>query len=475
MIKTLEEDDPTTRTKFLKNINAEQALLGALMINNKALESVIEFLEARHFADDMHSKIYETITYLIDKGKVADPITLQNYFETENIETDSNYLVQLVDNVVSVVNVKEYGRLIYDLFLRRELIDIGETIVHDARSFQHDVDAIKTIENSEQKLYKLATVGSKGSEVVPFKSALADAIEKAEQAFKRDSHIIGVTTGFVDLDRMLGGFHDSDLIILAGRPSMGKTALATNIAFNAAHSYLKTNEKEGAPIAFFSLEMSSEQLASRILSAESGIPSDYIRRGEIKFNDFPKFVEVGEKLHNLKLYIDDTPGISMVNLRNRARRMKRQFGIKLIVIDYLQLITTNSSNKMYENRVQEVSEITRSLKALAKELEVPVLALSQLSRAVEQREDKKPQLADLRESGTIEQDSDVVMFIFRQEYYESRKQPESGTEKHAEWLQKMEKLYNKAELIVAKQRHGPIGNITLFYDGRLTKFKNWAD
>lgn len=458
------------------NVVLEQALLGALLARNKRIEDVVEFLDPEHFSERIHGEIYRAIRTLFEQGRTADDKTLAQYFLNDPLFERSGgtgYLKNLLDSVVSFVHVKDYGDAVYDMFLRRSLIDLGDTLIQEAQHPKAEARALDTIEDIEKKLFHLVSTGSSEKTVVQFSEALSQAIARAEIAYKRDSHIVGITTGFLDMDRMLGGLHPSDLLIIAGRPSMGKTALATNIAFNAAKAYNKEDGdlSEGGPVAFFSLEMSSEQLAGRILSCESGIPSDHIRRGELKFEDFPKFLHISKELSSLPLFIDDTPGLSITALRNRARRLKRQHNIQLIVIDYLQLLSGGGS-KRQENRVQEISEITRALKGLAKELSVPIIALSQLSRAVEQREDKKPQLSDLRESGTIEQDADVVMFIYRQEYYESRKQPESGTDEHLAWLERMERIHNKAEVLVAKQRHGPIGMVPLYFDARLVKFGN---
>ena len=453
------------------NMQAEQSLLGALLLNNASLEHVSDFLKPEHFSDSIHGRIYEAISRLIDRGQIADPITLRDFFDKDQIFEPvggAKYLIDLASSVISIISVGDYGRLIYDLYLRRQLIDIGEQMVNDSRSHDLEIPATQHIENSEKKLYDLATKGQFSSSYVVFSDVLAKAIQTAEIAFKRESQIVGVTTGLLDMDKWLGGLHPSDLLILAGRPSMGKTALATNIAFNAAQ-----NTSDGAPVAFFSLEMSAEQLANRILASEAKISSDKIRRGEIRSEDFPTFVEISRRLSNVGLYIDDTPALSVISLRNRARRLCRQFGVGLIVIDYLQLLVSGSRNN--ENRVQEISEITRGLKALAKELNVPVLALSQLSRAVEQRDDKRPQLSDLRESGSIEQDADVVMFVYRDEYYESRKQPQEGTDKHQEWQERMGTIHTQAEVIIAKQRHGPVGTVKLFFDGKLTRFDNFTD
>lgn len=459
------------------NYEAEQALLGPLLHNNQAYEKISDFLMAEHFANAANGRIYAVISKLIERGQIADPITLKSTFEQDNSLQEiggTQYLAHLAASVVSIISVQHYGELIYDLHLRRQLIDLGEEVVNNA--FTPDVEhgAQRQIESAEQRLYDLATVGQADRGFVPFSKALTESIQIAELAFKREDKIVGVTSGFKDLDGLLGGLHPSDLIILAGRPSMGKTALATNIAFNAAEAGLE-QKIYGGIVAFFSLEMSSEQLATRLLAQESGVPSDRIRRGDIPQGDFQKFFEVSRRLANLPLYIDDTPGLTISALRTRARRLKRKHGLSMIVVDYLQLLQGSSGSRNSESRVQEISEITRGLKTLAKELNVPVIALSQLSRAVEQREDKRPQLADLRESGSIEQDADVVMFVYREEYYESRREPAPNSDKHAEWSTRMKEIYNLAEVIVAKQRHGPINNVKLFFDGALTKFGNYVE
>jgi replicative DNA helicase len=456
------------------NLEAEQSILGALLLNNGSLEYVGDFLKPQHFADAIHGQIFEAIVRLIERGQVADPITLKDYFDkNEALQPvgGARYLVDLVQSVVSIISVGDYGRLIYDLFLRRQLMGIGEGMVLTARTHELEVSATQQIEEAEKKLFDLATTGNVSGGFQSFREALTTSIEMAEVAYRRDSHIVGVTTGLTDLDKWLGGLHPSDLLIIAGRPSMGKTILATNIAFNAAVASMENN-KSGASVAFFSLEMSAEQLATRILASESGVSSDKIRRGEIRAEDFPMFVEVSRRLSTIPLFIDDTPALTVSALRTRARRLKRQEGLGLIVIDYLQLMEGGGSKRSSENRVQEISDITRALKALAKELDVPVIALSQLSRAVEQREDKRPQLSDLRESGSIEQDADVVMFIFREEYYEVRRQPPEGTDKHAEWQARMNQIANQAEVIIAKQRHGPVGTVRLYFEGQLTRFGN---
>ncbi len=457
------------------SLEAEQALLGALLHNNLAFERVSDFLRPEHFSNSTHSRIYEAITQLLNRGHIADPITLKEYFDRDDALSEvggGQYLAELAASVISIINTNDYGKKIYDFYLRRQLIDVGENIVNEAHTFDLDISATHQIEIAEKKLFDLATKGQQERGLLSFSTALKQALTSAEIAYKRDSNVIGVTTGFKKLDECLGGFHPSDLIILAGRPSMGKTALATNLAYNAALASLEKNE--GAKVAFFSLEMSAEQLANRILGQESGLSSDLIRRGDIGKSDFPKLIEVSNKINALPFFIDDTPALSVPAIRTRARRLMRQEGLGMIVIDYLQLIGS-PGRKSVENRVQELSDITRGLKALAKELNVPVLALSQLSRAVEQRDDKRPQLADLRESGSIEQDADVVMFIYREEYYLSRKRPSGSDEKVAEWERSLSSVANTAEVIMAKQRHGPIGTVKLHFEGRLTKFTDLAE
>ncbi len=457
------------------SVEAEQALLGALLHNNLAFERVAEFLRPEHFSDPTHGRIYEAISQLIMRNHIADPITLKEYFDRDNTLAEvggGQYLAELAASVVSIINTEDYGRKIHDFYLRRQLIDVGESVVNDAHTYDLDIAATDQIEIAEKKLFDLASVGQQERGLETFSSALKQALVSAEVAYKRDSHVVGVTTGFKKVDECLGGFHPSDLVIVAGRPSMGKTALTTNFAFNAARVALEKNE--GGAVAFFSLEMSAEQLANRILGQESGLSSDLIRRGDIGKSDFPKLVEVSNRLNSLPFYIDDTPGLSVPALRTRARRLKRQGGLGMIIIDYLQLLSS-PGKRAAENRVLELSEITRNLKALAKELHVPVIACSQLSRSVEQRDDKRPQLADLRESGSIEQDADVVMFVYREEYYLSRKKPTGSDDKVAEWEKAMGSVANIAEVIIAKQRHGPIGTVQLHFEGRLTKFSDLAD
>ncbi|MDY0871720.1 replicative DNA helicase [Dongia rigui] len=457
------------------NFEAEQALLGAVLANNLVYDRVNEFLRPEHFADPLHGRIYAAIGKLVERGQIANPVTLKNLFDQDGALSEiggATYLVQLAQSVVTVINAEDYGRTIHDLYLRRQLIDLGEITVNEAYIHDTDVSAVQQIEAAEGKLFALAETGQTEGGPKDFKTIVVSALQMAEAAFKRDSHLTGVTTGLTDIDRKLGGLQPSDLIILAGRPSMGKTALATNMGFNAASAFKEENTGTRYKVAFFSMEMSSEQLALRIMAEKSGVASDRIRRGDIKGDEeFIRVVEAANEMSSAGFFIDDTPALSIPALRTRARRLKRQHGLDLIIIDYLQLM--RSANARSENRVQEISEITRGLKAIAKELNVPVIALSQLSRAVEQRDDKRPQLADLRESGSIEQDADVVMFVYREEYYHERKKPgDHETDKMMEWQREMERVHNVAEVIIAKQRHGPIGTVPLQFEGMLTKFSD---
>jgi len=468
------------------NIEAEQALLGAVLVNNGAYHRVSEFLLPAHFADPVHGRIFAAIAKLIERGQIADPLTLKNLFDQDGALSEiggAAYLGRLAASVVTIINAADYGHTIHDLFLRRQLIGLGEDIVNDAHAHDLDIDAKLQIEAAEKRLFDLAETGQTEGGFQPFVSALTNAVILAESAFKRSGRTAGVSSGFADLDKLLGGLHPSDLIILAGRPSMGKTALATNIAFNAAKARINADHPEdGAIVGFFSLEMSAEQLATRVLAEESGVASDRIRRGDVSHEDFEKFVQASLSLNSVPLFIDDTPALSITALRTRARRLKRQHGLSLIIVDYLQLLQGSQGNRAAENRVQEVSEITRGLKAIAKELSLPVIALSQLSRAVEQREDKRPMLSDLRESGSIEQDADVVMFVFREEYYISRAEPlrrvdeddNKFNDRVDRWAKDMERCAGLGEVIVAKQRHGPIATVKLRFNGRTTKFENYV-
>jgi len=450
------------------NIEAEQSVIGSILISNEIFDEINMIVNSKNFYDPMHQKIFGAIEKLIYSGMLANPITLKNYFEKEKDEINvPDYLIKITKFSTSSRQTIEYSKLIYDLFVKRELIKISENIIDTAKLNDLDHDGQSIIENFEKSLFDLAEKGSFSSSLIKFDEAMKMTIEMASNAYKNDEGIVGVPTGLSDLDDRLGGMHKSDLLIIAGRPSMGKTALATNIAFNAAKKIQEDGRK--STIAFFSLEMSSEQLSTRILAEQSRIKSNDIRRGRISEEQFDKFIETSKDISELPLYIDETPAISIAALSNRARRIKRLYGLDMVVVDYIQLMRAANFK---EGRVQEISEITQGLKALAKELSVPVLALSQLSRAVEQRDDKKPQLSDLRESGSIEQDADVVMFVFREAYYIERKEPQPNTVEHAEWQSKMNDVANRAEIIIGKQRHGPTGNVFLEFEPAFTRFKD---
>ena len=450
------------------NIEAEQSIIGSILLSNEIFDDVNLIISSKNFYDPIHSKIYLALEKLIYSGMLANPITLKNYFEKEKDEINiPEYLVKITKFSTSSRQAIEYSKLIFDLYVKRELIKISGEVIDQAKLNDLEIDGQKIIENYEKYLFDLAEKGSFSSSLIKFDEAMKQTIEMASNAYKNEEGIVGVPTGLKDLDDRLGGLHKSDLVIIAGRPSMGKTALATNIAFNAAKKIQDNGEKSS--IAFFSLEMSSEQLSTRILAEQSRIKSNDIRRGKISEEQFDKFIETSKNISELPLYIDETPAITIAALSNRARRIKRLYGLDMVVIDYIQLMRASNSNN---GRVQEISEITQGLKALAKELSVTVLALSQLSRAVEQRDDKKPQLSDLRESGSIEQDADVVMFVYREAYYLQGKEPRPATVEHAEWQAKMNEVSHLAELIIQKQRHGPTGNVMLEFEAMFTKFKD---
>ena len=450
------------------NIEAEQSVIGSILLNNEIFDEINILITSKNFYDPMHQKIFSAIEKLIYNGMLANPITLKNYFENEKDELNvPDYLFKITKFSTSSRQAIEYSKLIYDLYVKRELIKISENIIDIAKLNDLDNDGQSIIENFEKSLFDLAEKGSFSSSLVKFDEAMKMTIEMASNAYKNEEGIVGVPTGLTDLDDRLGGLHKSDLLIIAGRPSMGKTSLATNIAFNAAKKI--QNDGRKSTIAFFSLEMSSEQLSTRILAEQSRIKSNDIRRGRISEEQFDKFIETSKNISELPLYIDETPAISIAALSNRARRIKRLYGLDMVVVDYIQLM---KASNFREGRVQEISEITQGLKALAKELSLPVLALSQLSRAVEHRDDKKPQLADLRESGSIEQDADVVMFVYREAYYLQGKEPRPATVEHAEWQAKMNDISHLAEIIIGKQRHGPTGNVMLEFEAMFTKFKD---
>jgi len=466
------------------NIEAEQGLLGAILVNNDAFYRVSDFLEPKHFFETVHQNIYETAGSLIRMGKVANPVTLKTFFPAD-VDilgvTVSQYLARLAAEATTIINAQDYGRTIYDLSLRRDLIGIGEDMVNVAYDAPVDFAPRAQIEDAERRLYELAESGRYDGGFQKFSQALTVAVDMAAKAFQRDGKLSGIATGLRDLDTKMGGLQPSDLIIIAGRPGMGKTSLATNIAYNIAKAYVPelqadgtTKAINGGSVGFFSCEMSGEQLATRILAERTGIPSSHIRRGGISELDFEKIRECSIELQSLPFYVDETGGLSIAQLMARARRLKRQKGLDLIVVDYIQLLT-GTSKRGSDNRVQEITEITTSLKALAKELNVPVIALSQLSRQVESRDDKRPQLSDLRESGSIEQDADVVLFVFREEYYHQMRKPsESDKDKFAEWFAEGPKHEGKAEVIIGKQRHGPTGTVELQFDATVTRFGDLA-
>lgn len=459
------------------NDEAEMALLGAILHNNRAYERVADFLLPAHFSSRVHGRVYEAVGRLLERGVIADPITLKGLFEADGDLQEIGgyaYLMRLAGSVASIVNAEDYGHTVHDLHLRRELIALGEDIVNDAYKDDLDNTATAQIETAEQRLYTLAATGEVESGLKDLDVVVRDTLKAAELAYQRDGRMAGLSTGFIDLDSLLGGLHATDLIILAGRPSMGKTALATNMAFHVA----RTLDEDVEPhrnhvVAFFSLEMGASQLVTRILSEQTAIPSERIRQGLLSEGDFQRLVVVSQEIERLPLKIDDAGDLTVSALRTRARRLKRRHGLSMIVVDYLQLMHAGGRERP-ENRVQELSEITRGLKRTAKELEVPIVALSQLSRQVENRDDKRPQLSDLRESGSIEQDADVVLFVYRDEYYLARKEPREGTPEHVAWQDEMEKVQNLAEVIAAKQRHGPIGKVTLQFEGEMTRFSNYA-
>jgi replicative DNA helicase len=466
------------------NIEAEQSLLGAILVNNDAFYRVSDFLEPKHFFEPIHRTIFETAGSLIRMGKVATPVTLKTFLPADTDLgglTVGQYLARLAAEATTIINAQDYGRTIYDLSLRRDLIMIGEDMVNVAYEAPVDFAPRAQIEDAERRLYELAETGRYDGGFQRFSQAMKVALDMAANAYQRDGKLSGIATGLRDLDAKMGGLQRSDLIILAGRPGMGKTSLATNIAYSVAKAYRSevqpdgtTKAVNGGVVGFYSCEMSAEQLATRILSEQTRIASSMIRRGGITQAEFDKIRDYTVELEHLPLYVDETGGLSISQLTARARRLKRQKGLDLIVVDYIQLLQ-GSGKRGNDNRVQEVTEITTSLKALAKELNVPIIALSQLSRQVENRDDKHPQLSDLRESGSIEQDADVVLFVYREEYYLQNKEPKPGTPEHEKWQTEMELALNKAEVIIAKQRHGPTGTVKLHFEGQFTRFSDFVE
>jgi replicative DNA helicase len=487
-VESIARKPPTDRTPAFRasphNIEVEQALLGAVLVNNEAFYRVSDFLNPDHFFEPIHQRIYELAAGLVRAGKIATPVTLKTFLPADlDVAglTASQYLARLAAEATSVINAEDYGRTIYDLALRRSLITIGEEMVNEAYDAPVDSSPRDQIEAAERNLYELAETGRYDGGFQRFAQALTIAVDMAARAYQRDGRLSGLATGLRDLDRMMGGLQPSDLVIIAGRPGMGKTALATNIAYNIARAWRGEVRPDGRIVAanggivgFFSLEMSAEQLATRIISEQTEIPSYRIRRGEIDPSDFDRIAEAAREMETTPLYIDETGGLSIAQLAARARRLKRQRGLDVMVVDYIQLLQ-GSSRRAVEGRVHEVTEITTNLKALAKELNIPILALSQLSRQVENRDDKRPQLSDLRESGSIEQDADVVMFVFREEYYLKNREPRAGTEEFFKWQADMEAVHGRAEVIIGKQRHGPTGTVPLQFKADVTRFSDLAE
>ena len=475
-----ESSGPAYRTPP-HNIEAEQALLGAILVNNDAYDRISDFLIAEHFSEELHRRVFEVLSQLIKAGKTATPVTLKTFLGDHDLGgiTVPQYLARLAAEATTVINAQDYGRTIYDLAVRRNLINIGEDIVNTAYDAPVDAAPREQIEEAERRLYEIAEQGKYGGGFQTFHMALKSAVEMAANAYERDGKLAGIATGLVDLDKKMGGLQRSDLVIVAGRPGMGKTALATNIAFNIAKAYESRVKPDGSIeavnggiVGFFSLEMAAEQLATRIIAEQSGVAGYKIRRGDMTEQEFNRIADAARQMQQIPFYIDQTGGISIAQLAARARRLKRQRGLDLLVVDYLQLLSGSKSKG--ENRVQELTEITTGLKALAKELNVPIMALSQLSRQVENRDDKRPQLSDLRESGSIEQDADVVVFVYREEYYLNAKQPTPGTEEHMKWQSEMDRVHGRAEVIIGKQRHGPTGMVELSFEAEMTRFGNMA-
>jgi replicative DNA helicase len=470
--------------KLPRNVEAEAAFLGAILIDNRVIEDISIKLQPEHFFEPLHGRIYEQILRLIDRNMLVTPVTLKPFFEADESIKElggPGYLVRLTADGAGLLGARDFAQQIYDLALLRELVSVGRNLVENALDTSQDVDPKGQIELAESALYKVAEGEGETGSTKSFLAASTEAIKNVEKALQSGGHLSGVTTGLNSVNAKVGGLHNSDLVILAGRPGMGKTSLVTNIAFNAAQRWIREREDGipeekgvGAKVAFFSLEMSADQLATRILAEQSGISSELLRMGKISREDFRELSRASRELQELPLFIDDTPALTIAALRTRARRLQRQKGIGLIIVDYLQLL--QGSGRGNDNRVNEISEISRGLKTLAKELSVPVIALSQLSRAVEQREDKRPMLSDLRESGSIEQDADMVWFVFREDYYEAAKQPSPDDEAAtAAWQERMEKIFGLSELIVAKQRHGSTGKVRLKFEAKITRFTDLAD
>ncbi len=476
-LPSFQTEEQSSFRQLPHNIEAEQALLGAIIINNDALDSVSDFLKAEHFFEPLHQKLFDIISKIIQNGKVADPITIKPFVDNDEKIADItvyNYVVRLATEAVTIINTKDYGSVIYDLFVRRSLINLGTQVVNRAYDASVELTTSQQIETVENQLFELAEKGKYGGGFENFNTAITKALNMASAAKKRSSKLSGIATHIKTLDEKMGGLQASDLIILAGRPAMGKTSLATNIAFNIANACKRhdnSQENEGGIVGFFSLEMSSEQLATRIISEQIKVSSSDMRRGNISEEQFAKIIHAMRSLQTIPLYIDQTGGVSLAQLSARARRLKRQHGLDVLIIDYIQLMTSGSKRSL-ENRVQEITAITTGLKALAKELNIPIIALSQLSRQVENRTDKRPQLSDLRESGSIEQDADIVLFVYREEYYLKNEEPKEGTAEYSKWQEAMEQAKGKAEVIIAKQRHGPTGIVPLAFQSDFTRFSD---
>lgn len=476
-------NNPGTEDKLPVSLDAEQAILGAILFDNEIFYRVSTFLKPEHFFDPVHQLIFEAAGDLVNSGRLASPVTIDTYLASKQGYLDAGgkrYLEQLAASVPSTAGAADYARIVFDLSVCRGLMSIGSEMNERAKVATLEDSPSQQLQDAEQALYKLAETGKYGGGFKSFRTSIIEAIELANAAVKRDGGLAGVSTGLRDLDRMMGGLHPSDLVILAGRPSMGKSSLAVNIGVNVAKA-LRTEKQpdgtmktvEGGVVGLFSLEMSAEQIATRIISDFARVPSEKIRRGEVDQEQFDRIYHAARDLEKLAFFTDDTGGLSIAQVAARARRLKRQHGLDLLIVDYIQLLT--GSGKRNENRVQEMTEISQGLKALAKELNVPIIGLAQLSRQVEQRDDKRPQLSDLRESGSIEQDADVVLFVFREKYYLSRAEPREGTEDHAKWLARMNEVGDTAEIIIGKQRHGPIGKVDVHFEEKFTKFSNLAD
>ena len=484
ILRIADSAQPSEPQTLPQNIEAEAALLGALMIDNRLAEDIQLKLQPDHFFEPLHGRIYEAILRLTDRNMVANPVTLRPMFEADEAIKElggAAYLAQLTGSGAALIGARDFARQIYDLALLRALVGVGRGLVESALDTSEEVAPLEQIEKAESELYKVAEAGGAEGKAKTFAEATREALQTAERALNSGGHLSGITSGLESLNAKIGGLHKSDLIIVAGRPGMGKSALATNIGFAAAQRYLRDiqdgiepEKSAGVPVALFSLEMSADQLATRILAEQSGISSENLRMGKISKQEFRQLARAAAELESLPLYIDDTPGLTIAALRARARRLKRRNSIGMVVIDYLQLLQGTGRNST-DNRVQEISEISRGLKTLAKELDVPVIGLSQLSRAVEQREDKRPQLSDLRESGSIEQDADIVLFIYREDYYLASRQPADDHPDFAGWQEEMERAYGRAEIIVAKQRHGATGKVRVKFDSRITKFSDAVD